>query len=445
MTTHEPLLADTPRPRNLGRDHLPDPRHRRRSASTAALGTGRRVIAAICQSSSSPPRLDGFRWRGRAGMATRGQVRHRAASYCPESLDTARTTWPQAYSTSSSTADALYFVATVPPRMYAAIQHAPNLHQLQPKQAAGIRDRPLRLALPPPARDATSPAWPSTSRSMHRYARTIIGLRRDPVLSAAGCSTSLARRRRHGALVASTRHRLLRPTHGLHRYNGAAVPGTVTASTTTLSERQVLRQGTQTVRQADAAARAQQWRTCLEPVDVQRHELPPRMSSIALSVTAVSAPAFTEDHRSRDVLLDHSDGRSHDHPPHPPHLAASPTQPERPPQLAGTTPRIPNRLNEARWAIRAATNRTIHPLPKGDALTQYIVTLHWRIPDRRIRDADGMATTYKACADALVQEGILTDDSWRYVPEMRLPNPPTDHRTSRRDVANPHRNHSPGD
>lgn len=46
------------------------------------------------------------------------------------------------------------------------------------------------------------------------------------------------------------------------------------------------------------------------------------------------------------------------------------------------------------------------------------ITLHWLIPDRRVRDADNLAPTYKACQDALVAAGVLAKDHWTHVPAM---------------------------
>lgn len=63
--------------------------------------------------------------------------------------------------------------------------------------------------------------------------------------------------------------------------------------------------------------------------------------------------------------------------------------------------------NEARWAIRAAR---VKPIVGAE------VQLHYRVPDRRVRDTDGPAPTLKACLDALVAEGVLPDDSWVCVP-----------------------------
>ena len=61
---------------------------------------------------------------------------------------------------------------------------------------------------------------------------------------------------------------------------------------------------------------------------------------------------------------------------------------------------------EARWAIRAA---------KVEPIVGCEVTLHWRVPDHRRRDADNLAATKKAVTDALVAEGVLPDDSWVHV------------------------------
>lgn len=62
---------------------------------------------------------------------------------------------------------------------------------------------------------------------------------------------------------------------------------------------------------------------------------------------------------------------------------------------------------EARWAIKAAKVRRIVAAE---------VHLHWRIPDHKIRDADGPAPTLKACLDALVAEEVLPADDWVCVP-----------------------------
>jgi hypothetical protein len=64
-------------------------------------------------------------------------------------------------------------------------------------------------------------------------------------------------------------------------------------------------------------------------------------------------------------------------------------------------------LEQARWAIRAAK-----PAPMIGA----DVTLHYRVPDRRIRDSDGIAPTLKVVLDALVAEKVLPRDDWVHVP-----------------------------
>lgn len=45
-----------------------------------------------------------------------------------------------------------------------------------------------------------------------------------------------------------------------------------------------------------------------------------------------------------------------------------------------------------------------------------IITLHYRVPDRRRRDADNLASTLKVVQDALVEAGVLHEDSWITVP-----------------------------
>jgi hypothetical protein len=66
-------------------------------------------------------------------------------------------------------------------------------------------------------------------------------------------------------------------------------------------------------------------------------------------------------------------------------------------------------LEEARWAIRAAK---VGQLPGAD-----VIRLHYRPSTRQIRDADGLAPTGKVVVDALVQEGVLPGDDFRYVAE----------------------------
>lgn len=63
-------------------------------------------------------------------------------------------------------------------------------------------------------------------------------------------------------------------------------------------------------------------------------------------------------------------------------------------------------MTECRWAIKAAR------LTPVDRAT---VILNWSMPDKRRRDGDGASPTLAVCLDALVAEGVLPDDSWRYV------------------------------
>lgn len=68
--------------------------------------------------------------------------------------------------------------------------------------------------------------------------------------------------------------------------------------------------------------------------------------------------------------------------------------------------------NQARWCIRRAR---ITP-PTGPV----VATLHYRMPDRIHRDADGLFPTMKAVLDAAVAEELLAGDDHRYVPEVRI-------------------------
>lgn len=61
----------------------------------------------------------------------------------------------------------------------------------------------------------------------------------------------------------------------------------------------------------------------------------------------------------------------------------------------------------ARWTIRAA--RPVLPTPPVE------VTLHYRPGTRRLCDPDGIAPSCKVAIDALVKEGLLPGDDWRYV------------------------------
>lgn len=63
-------------------------------------------------------------------------------------------------------------------------------------------------------------------------------------------------------------------------------------------------------------------------------------------------------------------------------------------------------IEAVRWAIKAADIT---------ALEQAVVILNWRVPNNVRRDGDGADPTKAFCIDALVLEGVLPDDSWRFV------------------------------
>lgn len=71
--------------------------------------------------------------------------------------------------------------------------------------------------------------------------------------------------------------------------------------------------------------------------------------------------------------------------------------------------RVRGVLDAARYAIR---NAHLEPVDRAH------VELHWRIPDKRRRDADNLLALLKPCLDALVKERVLKDDSFRYVPAV---------------------------
>lgn len=75
-------------------------------------------------------------------------------------------------------------------------------------------------------------------------------------------------------------------------------------------------------------------------------------------------------------------------------------------------------LAEARMAIRAAR---VAPIVGA------VITLHYRVPDHRRRDADNLAATHKVVQDALVAEEVLPRDDWVHVPSSgQQIHPPTD-------------------
>ena len=83
------------------------------------------------------------------------------------------------------------------------------------------------------------------------------------------------------------------------------------------------------------------------------------------------------------------------------------SQNDRDERARGGARKIATAKAEARMAIRAAR---VEPIVGAD------VTLHYRVADRRRRDADNLAVVLKVCQDALVLEGVLPDDSWVCVP-----------------------------
>lgn len=64
-------------------------------------------------------------------------------------------------------------------------------------------------------------------------------------------------------------------------------------------------------------------------------------------------------------------------------------------------------LGQARQAIR---EQGLKPRTGAN------VTLHYRVGDKRRRDADNLAIVLKVCLDALVLEEVIPDDSWVHVP-----------------------------
>lgn len=79
-------------------------------------------------------------------------------------------------------------------------------------------------------------------------------------------------------------------------------------------------------------------------------------------------------------------------------------------------------LKAARYAVRAVKRRAAL-----DPEARYISTLHWRVPNRVRRDADNIAATQKVVQDALVREGVLSDDNATVIPETRQRiHPPSD-------------------
>ncbi len=93
------------------------------------------------------------------------------------------------------------------------------------------------------------------------------------------------------------------------------------------------------------------------------------------------------------------------------------SQNDRDERKRGGARKIAEAKDQARLAIRAAKHA---PVVGAD------ITLHYRAPDNRRRDADNLAVVLKVCQDALVLEGVLPDDSWLHVPSATCRiHPPT--------------------
>ncbi|MER5388359.1 hypothetical protein [Saccharopolyspora sp. NPDC002686] len=88
-------------------------------------------------------------------------------------------------------------------------------------------------------------------------------------------------------------------------------------------------------------------------------------------------------------------------------------------QLALPYERPPLTANQRlHWRTRAQLTRTIRNAAavrarnaKVPALGRCAVRLVWTVTDRRRRDADNLVPTLKACADGLVDAGVVADDT----------------------------------
>lgn len=83
------------------------------------------------------------------------------------------------------------------------------------------------------------------------------------------------------------------------------------------------------------------------------------------------------------------------------------SQNDRDERAKGGARKIKTALSEARMAVRSAQ---LTPIVGA------VVTLHYRVPDYRRRDADNLSVVLKICQDALVQEGVIPRDDWVHVP-----------------------------
>lgn len=94
------------------------------------------------------------------------------------------------------------------------------------------------------------------------------------------------------------------------------------------------------------------------------------------------------------------------------------SQNDRDERNKGGARKIATAKAEARMAIRAARVKPI---------VGAVVTLHYRAPDRRRRDADNLAVVLKVVQDALVLEEVLPRDDWVHVPASgQQIHPPSD-------------------
>ncbi|OUS72998.1 hypothetical protein B1748_23605 [Paenibacillus sp. MY03] len=92
---------------------------------------------------------------------------------------------------------------------------------------------------------------------------------------------------------------------------------------------------------------------------------------------------------------------------------------------------IPPTLNEVKrmhYMIQAKEKKRWEQLVRIEVKVQklqpidkpVIVTYRFHFKDERRRDPDGYAYSAKAIQDGLVKSGILSDDSFRYVKELRI-------------------------
>lgn len=92
---------------------------------------------------------------------------------------------------------------------------------------------------------------------------------------------------------------------------------------------------------------------------------------------------------------------------------------------------IPPTLNEVRrmhYQVQAKEKKKWEKIVMIESKVQklqpvenpVIVTYRFHFVDARIRDPDGYAYSAKACQDGLVKAGILPDDNFKIVKELRI-------------------------